>query len=239
VTWWGFTSVTCNAEVTNAFVGETGGSLFQIEGLCRGYDISELSVYPSESELILEPETRIDITAVIKLGPTATLVHCNILPSSFVLLSIAPVKTNRNEITQPSKEAIDLCKKIPELKTDPYLSWKEKGTNFALLCELLKGNALPTKSLNLAYTGIGEEGAMIMAEVFKTNCTLNSVNLTNNNIGNKGVKKICESLLINTSLTELNSSGSYSKSDFYYTAADLKERTNQATVSGPTLFSAK
>ena len=44
---------------------------------------------------------------------------------------------------------------MPELKTKEELYWNEKGTgeNLRLLCELLKGNAIPTKTLNLTGDG--------------------------------------------------------------------------------------
>ena len=49
------------------------------------------------------------------------------------------------------KKGEKLIKKIPRLKTNDVVQWREKGTGclFGLLCELLKGNAIPTKTLNL------------------------------------------------------------------------------------------
>jgi len=84
-TWWAFTSVTWNADTTNTFVGRTGGSLFIIEGQCQGYDLSCLSVFPDEAELLLEPEMHIKAKAVIQLGPNASSVFCEIVPSDPVL----------------------------------------------------------------------------------------------------------------------------------------------------------
>ena len=104
VTWWGFTSVTWNVEITNTFVGRTGGSLFQIEGSCKGYDISELSVFPAESELLIEPETRIKINAVIKMGASASMMQCSIEPSELILQRVVPSngkKSGGGGIVQP------------------------------------------------------------------------------------------------------------------------------------------
>ena len=44
-----------------------------------------------------------------------------------------------------------LLKKKPELKTEEDITWREEGAgeNLRLLSELLKGNAIPTKDLNL------------------------------------------------------------------------------------------
>ena len=49
------------------------------------------------------------------------------------------------------KKGEDLIKNIPKLKTDCGIRWSERGAreNFILLCELLKGNAIPTKDLDL------------------------------------------------------------------------------------------
>ncbi len=44
-----------------------------------------------------------------------------------------------------------LLKKMPKLKTDHTVRWGEEGAgeNLRLLCELLKGNAIPVKRLDL------------------------------------------------------------------------------------------
>ena len=49
------------------------------------------------------------------------------------------------------KKGEELVKKMSELKTDCNIEWRERGAgeNFILLCELLKGNAIPMKSLDL------------------------------------------------------------------------------------------
>ena len=49
------------------------------------------------------------------------------------------------------KKGEELIKRTPELKTNCKIEWKERaaGKNFILLCELLKGNTIPTKLLNL------------------------------------------------------------------------------------------
>ena len=49
------------------------------------------------------------------------------------------------------KKGEELVEKMPKLKTNCKIRWSggERGENFILLCELLKGNAIPTKELNL------------------------------------------------------------------------------------------
>ena len=87
LTWWAFTSLTWNADATNAFVGASNG-LFILKGPCKGYDLSELSVCPEESEFLLEPETLVRMTTVINMRPTILLVNCCIKPSELVLQEI-------------------------------------------------------------------------------------------------------------------------------------------------------
>ena len=48
------------------------------------------------------------------------------------------------------REGAELLKRKPELKTETEVRWKGgEGPNFEMLCELLKGNAIPTKNLDL------------------------------------------------------------------------------------------
>ena len=49
------------------------------------------------------------------------------------------------------KNGEELVKKMPKLKTNSRIEWREEGTgkNFVLLCAMQKGNAVPTKELNL------------------------------------------------------------------------------------------
>ena len=53
------------------------------------------------------------------------------------------------------KKGEELIKNNPELKTIREIEWSEEGTgeNFMLLCELLKGNAIPAKKLDLYRNG--------------------------------------------------------------------------------------
>ncbi len=51
---------------------------------------------------------------------------------------------------EEKKNGSELLKKMPELKTKEEIIWKETGAgeNLRLLCELLKRNAIPTKTLH-------------------------------------------------------------------------------------------
>ena len=49
------------------------------------------------------------------------------------------------------EKGAELLRKQPDLSTKTEYKWSEKGTgpNFVMFCELLKGNAIPMRNLNL------------------------------------------------------------------------------------------
>ena len=60
-------------------------------------------------------------------------------------------------------------------------------------------------SLNLNFGDIGEAGATALAEVLRTNTTLNCLDLYRNpGIGNASIMSLCEALKVNTTLSSLN-----------------------------------
>ena len=63
-------------------------------------------------------------------------------------------------------------------------------------------------SFHLIVSDIGDAGATALAEVLRTNTTLNSLGLCNNpGIGNPSVMSLCEALKVNTTLSSLDLSG--------------------------------
>ena len=63
-----------------------------------------------------------------------------------------PNKPSPEELREEAlRKGAELLKNKPDLKTKTECDWGENGTgpNFVMLCELLKGNAIPTKRLNL------------------------------------------------------------------------------------------
>jgi len=89
-TWWGFTSTSWDMGVTSTFIKENG-SLLVLDGPLDGYDITLLSEFPNESELLLEPETHFKIISKVNMGRMC--VQCKIDTSEPVLLSLAPYRT--------------------------------------------------------------------------------------------------------------------------------------------------
>ena len=65
------------------------------------------------------------------------------------------------------------------MKTEEEVKWEEEGAgeDFRMFCELLKGNAIPTKKLSLQ---IGDKGARMMSNALKTNSTLTLLDLSRN-----------------------------------------------------------
>ena len=85
--WWAFTSTSTDADVMNAFAEQHGNNLIVLNGPCKGYDLRELSEYPHENELLLEPETHLKVNSVVRIGKGACAM-CEIVPSEPVLLQI-------------------------------------------------------------------------------------------------------------------------------------------------------
>ena len=76
-----------------------------------------------------------------------------------------------------------------------------------ILADYLKRSE-SSSSLNLHFGDIGDAGATALAEVLRTNTTLNSLGLCNNpGIGNPSVMSLCEALKVNTTLSSLDLSG--------------------------------
>jgi len=96
----------------------------------------------------------------------------------------------------------ETLKKHPNLERELDVKW-EGQPDFRVLCELLKRNAIPCKSLNLADCKIGVEEAKMLTDALMTNTTMQTLYLMNNNIGDLGAKMIVEALQTNKSLATL------------------------------------
>ena len=73
---------------------------------------------------------------------------------------------------------------------------------------LKRSVSLSNKSFHLIASDIGDAGATALAEVLRTNTTLNSLGLCYNpGIGNPSVMSLCEALKVNTTLSSLDLSG--------------------------------
>lgn len=56
------------------------------------------------------------------------------------------------------------------------------------------------KTLNLAWNGFGNEGALALSEALKVNTTLAELDISSNHINNEGTMKLCKGLEINGNL---------------------------------------
>jgi hypothetical protein len=74
VTWSGFTSASMDRAVSTGFAG-TGGVLFKIsilgDGQSRSRDISLLSMYLSEKEVLLLPNIKLVVTSKLEMDPAS------------------------------------------------------------------------------------------------------------------------------------------------------------------------
>ena len=112
-TWWAFTSTTTSLEVTQAFLEATGGTLIVLGGNPWGYDISILSDFPGEKEILMEPERKLRVTNVYKEGQLIT-VNAEMLSTPVVLDSV--VKTPKH--VRDVKEKKSICEVPKDLKAE-------------------------------------------------------------------------------------------------------------------------
>jgi len=141
-------------------------------------------------------------TAIIVVVLTTVLL---LLISLFRCIACRKTKSAVEKEEEASDDGNELLKVMPRLKRMASFEWKEEGsgTNFKLLCELLKGNAIPLKQLNCKNNKIGTEGARMISEVLKSNSTLTELDLSYNEIGDEGARMISEGLESNSTLTKL------------------------------------
>jgi len=74
---------------TKNFAKGSDSYLLVLEGPVSGYDIREFSQFPTESEVLLEPETTIEISGT---GRNDDVIQCKVVPTDPILLSLAPYK---------------------------------------------------------------------------------------------------------------------------------------------------
>jgi len=101
VSFMSFASTSCDRSVANGFVGSGSGTLLILRGDCIGYDLSELSEFPLEREVLLEPETRYMVSSVVH--PGITCADCQYVMSSPILQSITPMRGLYNYYTMKYK----------------------------------------------------------------------------------------------------------------------------------------
>ena len=112
-TWWAFTSTTTDLETTEKFIRKLGGSLFTVSGNPWGYDISVLSSFGDEKEILLEPERKLRVTSTYKEG-NLLIINSEMLDTPLVLEKIIKVSCTIKSIKTKNK-----IKEIPDdLKTE-------------------------------------------------------------------------------------------------------------------------
>ena len=88
LTWFQFSSCASSIEVQKAFIGAVGDRcLFTIElTTSRARLISELSLFPQESEVLLPPNTRLEVVATLDGGGGLTIIQLKELEPSDPIL---------------------------------------------------------------------------------------------------------------------------------------------------------
>ena len=96
-TWWTFTSTTEDIRVAKRFIKKSVGTLFTLSGEAWGYDISLFSDYPSEKEILLEPERKLRVLSVSRDGNVIS-VNAKILDTPLVLEDFVKVKVAKLKV---------------------------------------------------------------------------------------------------------------------------------------------
>jgi len=96
VTWSGFSSTTTNLAATQRFLtdeatGKCEGTLFQIHSNAWGYDMQPFSFFPSEEEILLEPEIDLKVVSVLAPpGVSLIIVDLDMLQCPLLLETLIP-----------------------------------------------------------------------------------------------------------------------------------------------------
>jgi len=277
VCWHRFTSTTLDLAVTSDFrkTGEDGGKgAFFILSDTWGYDIKDFSSFPEE-ELLKEPECVFSVFSVtdnmyhlkpvdnpvllskrIPFSPTATTIEVS-------------GKKNCNTKTAGSDDSADLvklCAKNPELDKlltkHPEIRNEVLNIDFnrdrsresltleerKLVCDLLKKNAIPAKTLlftrldrssdrpdAFACDGDTENAhlySMMIADVLMTNTNLTALTVIGSDPNEEGNPMILEALKNNTTISELGFSITFTREeDVEALGALLKENHTLKTLN--------
>jgi len=191
---WGFTSTSGDMSSTKDFSSGEHGRLLVIEGPVFGYDLKEFSRYPTESEILLEPETVIEITGK---GKEDMVIQCKRIQMISPLLPVAPFRIDSGTV---------LYKNHPELLTDFSLevSYLWRKNSYKKLCQLLKNNMIPTTEIKFAFSSDGNFFVNLLCDAVKTNVTLTSMNLDEFKLKGAGARRVFEALKRNNSITKLS-----------------------------------
>eukprot|EP00727_Mastigamoeba_balamuthi_P009294 m51a1_g4988 putative nod3 protein (973) ;mRNA; f:89665-94366 len=191
VTWGAFSSTSTDVKATEAFVGAKG-TFFEALG-CWGYDLSDLSLFPSESEVLLEPGTRLRVESVIDRG-SVVVVKLRSAPSELLLETAV-------DLSLGSRGPLDAARMVSELSLNPYASTQ---------CAI----AFPTPSAftdikgSRAESRVGDEGLALLARSLRTNASLATLRLRDCRVGREGVMRLADGLACNRALRTLDLSGS-------------------------------
>jgi hypothetical protein len=109
-TWWSFSSTTSSINVlqNEMFLGKSGErTIFNIDATCV-FDISKYSAIPSESELLLPPNSELQVKGCLDTGHGLTMVHLQQLAYhpllSAIVLSSGPSPVDQEEAKQKEKQ---------------------------------------------------------------------------------------------------------------------------------------
>lgn len=160
IVWWGFSSCTTTIEaLEDKFLGKTGPrTLFTVES-DGGKEISYLSFYPDEKEILFTPGREFEIIGSIDMGSDLSMVQLKeTKPEVPNIIDFPP-------IPNPTKIIVDSPKKVIKL------SYTRKGINDDNLASILKETLEKQNctELDLSENRITAKGAAIIAQALEKN----------------------------------------------------------------------
>lgn len=97
------------------------------------------------------------------------------------------------------------CPSLPSRPENVYLAWNKLGDEGCLLfASLLRSPSCSLRVLDLTANGIGNKGALVIADALKRNLSLEELHLNLNNITDIGASVLLQSLETNGTLLHLN-----------------------------------
>jgi hypothetical protein len=113
--WWGFSSCSSDMTVVKQFLGDKKKVLFNIHFTSHAVDISELSYFPNESEIILFPARYLQVVNASEMAPGLTIVEMKEVTSPLMITGIELKKSIQPQL-QPQIQPQLLPQHQPQLQ---------------------------------------------------------------------------------------------------------------------------
>ena len=127
---------------SSTFSSGDNGHLVIIEGHIFGYDLKDFSQFPKEDEILLEPETIVEVVGIDEKKKT---IQCRQKQMGLTLFTVAPLKPEKLKY-DALKALIDEKPKVL-IESSVEVNDEFPAKHLKTYCELLKSNMVPTNEL--------------------------------------------------------------------------------------------